>query len=258
MTLAELAETMARPALLGLAGKAIETRCRKELTSYFRALKPEIVALKLGEIVSTAAMKDSGRHTAMVRAQTIVRRHRDLLKSILATNMMAAMLIADKTNIFAEASSIVTPDTADTNTGPSAELGAAWADEHAATAIVGIDDTTVSLIADAVATGIEESLGVPGTARLIAQILDGMMDRATMIARTELNSAFSQAFLIKAEALGITYKRWILGPNPCEICAENADEGAIPLDGEFPSGDTAPPAHPNCACAVTGARPPEE
>ena len=145
---------MARPALLGLAGKAIETRCRKELTSYFRALKPEIVALKLGEIVSAAATKDSGRHTAMVRAQTTVRRHRDLLKSILVTNMTAAILIADKTNVFAEATTALPPDTVDTdtNTGPTAELAAAWAHQFAAQVVTGIDDTTVSLIADAVAT----------------------------------------------------------------------------------------------------------
>ena len=32
---------------------------------------------------------------------------------------------------------------------------------------------------------------------------------------------------------------------------------SIPVDDDFPSGDERPPAHPNCRCAVTGARAPE-
>lgn len=40
-----------------------------------------------------------------------------------------------------------------------------------------------------------------------------------------------------------------------EICSENEDEGPIGLDDDFPSGDDAPPGHPNCIPAgvlVTG------
>lgn len=261
--LADLIETMARPALLGLAGKTIEKRTRKELTSYFRALKLEILSLNPGNMLKMGMSGDLARHAAVLRLSVAVRRHRDLLKEVLATNMTAAMLVADKTHPFAEATSAIGTDTAaiDVATSITSQLAAAWAAENAAEAVTGIDETTINLIADAVVKGIEDNLGVEGTARLIASVLDDMAaygGRAYMIARTELNSAFSQAALMKLEALGIQYKRWILGPNPCEICEDNADEGVIGVDEEFPSGDMAPPAHPNCACAVTGARPPEE
>jgi len=258
--LSELIETMTRPALLGLAGKVIEKRARKELTSYFRALKPEIQALNLGQMAVAGTSVEIGRHAAMMRVSRIVRMHQDVLKGILATNMTAAMLIADKTHPFAEAldPNEVPLDTVDTSQPTvTAELAAAWADQNAAQAVIGIDQTTIDKIADAVATGIEEELGVQGTADLISALLDTMSeDRAFMIARTEMNAAFSQAALDKLEGLGILWKQWILGPNPCEICEENADASPIPFGQMFPSGDEAPPAHPNCACAVTGSRPP--
>jgi hypothetical protein len=49
----------------------------------------------------------------------------------------------------------------------------------------------------------------------------------------------------------------VLAPDPCEICIENDDAGAIPIDELFPSGDLRTPFHPNCRCAVVGARPEE-
>lgn len=36
----------------------------------------------------------------------------------------------------------------------------------------------------------------------------------------------------------------------CEICLDNEDEGPIPVEDEFSSGDYAPPAHPNCTCEL--------
>ncbi len=97
-----------------------------------------------------------------------------------------------------------------------------------------------------------------GTARLITAALDDMTTaRAQMIATTEMNAAMSEAAIQKMMRLGIAYKQWILGPNPCEICQGNEDAGAIEVDEEFPSGDERPPAHPNCECAVTGVRAPE-
>ena len=41
-------------------------------------------------------------------------------------------------------------------------------------------------------------------------------------------------------------KAWVTGSDPCDDCQENEDAGPIPVGDEFPSGDYAPPAHPNC------------
>jgi phosphohistidine phosphatase SixA len=45
-------------------------------------------------------------------------------------------------------------------------------------------------------------------------------------------------------------KQWVTDADPCEDCEDNADEGWIDADDEFPSGDDEPPAHPNCHCSL--------
>jgi hypothetical protein len=49
-----------------------------------------------------------------------------------------------------------------------------------------------------------------------------------------------------------TGKAWLTAHDDLveEICRDNEDAGAIPLEGDFPSGDDCPPAHPNCRCAL--------
>ena len=34
------------------------------------------------------------------------------------------------------------------------------------------------------------------------------------------------------------------------MCVENAEAGTIGIDENFPSGDEAPPYHPNCFCTL--------
>ena len=44
-------------------------------------------------------------------------------------------------------------------------------------------------------------------------------------------------------------RRWVTdGVNACDVCAGNAAAGYLPSNKAFPSGDTAPPAHPHCGC----------
>lgn len=74
--------------------------------------------------------------------------------------------------------------------------------------------------------------------------------RAAMIARTETASAHVEGQLITYKAAGVTRKKWLLGSEACETCQANADAGIIDFEEEFPSGDDAPPAHPNCTCDV--------
>ncbi len=91
--------------------------------------------------------------------------------------------------------------------------------------------------------------------------------RATAIARTEIANAtmngrnigyeklFTSGLLDRSQAA----KTWVPDQTGCcDLCAANADAGAIPFDQPFPSGDMFPPGHPNCECdeamdAPTGA-----
>jgi SPP1 gp7 family putative phage head morphogenesis protein len=79
--------------------------------------------------------------------------------------------------------------------------------------------------------------------------------RAEMIARTEMRLANGQGALGGLIAAGnVSKKVWITQEDDSvsEECEENADEGPIDIDDDFPSGDQTEPAHPNCRCTVTG------
>ncbi len=117
------------------------------------------------------------------------------------------------------------------------ERGVALAHKHKTRKRTG-KPKTIFLIADAVEQGIEENLGVDGTAQLIRQTLDDMTrSRSRVIASTEMNDAFSEAAMRKLGRLGVEYKQWITSPgNVCDECTENEDASPIPLDEDFPSG----------------------
>jgi hypothetical protein len=78
--------------------------------------------------------------------------------------------------------------------------------------------------------------------------------RAKTIARTEIARAQSLGTMDVWKSLGsVRTSRWDTSANPgvCDICEENASAGAVELGTEFPSGDIAPPAHPNCVVSGT-------
>ena len=74
-------------------------------------------------------------------------------------------------------------------------------------------------------------------------------DRALTIAQTEMSSAVSVASRELYEESGAELVEWIVA-DPCDLCQENADVSPIGIDDTFPSGDTEPPAHPNCVCDI--------
>jgi Phage Mu protein F like protein len=256
--LTELTEKLGRPGLLGLAGRRIEKRCRAELKAYFTHLVREIIGLHLERLVEHAT-KETAKHSVEISVANVLRHRTPLLKAILESNIAEAMLKADKIHHFAEADDL--SDEPDVEPFPamlSGDEAALYASVRAGELVSGINDTTQQLIASAVETGIEDSLGVDGTARLIRQVADAMtVRRSQMIASTEMNDAFSEAALRKLNRLGIEWKQWITATACCDECADNEDASPIPIDEDFPSGDPRPPAHPNCRCAVTGARAPE-
>lgn len=267
--LATFLEKAQRPGLLGLVGKTVQKRCTKDLKEYFSALGKRIVEMRFESLAEPGRdiSAEHARHAVAMRMHNLLRSRQPLLKALLHMNIVEAVTQANKMSVLAEADdsddddddSDIPGDTPITDyVGMTADQAATYAAQKVDSLITGLDQTSLDAIGDAVSTGITDRLGVPGTAKLIKNVVDGMSSyRAEMIASTEMNDAMSQAFLKKLVRNAIEYKQWILGPDPCEICEENAEEGAIPVDEDFPSGDDAPPAHPNCVCAVAGARAPE-
>lgn len=74
-------------------------------------------------------------------------------------------------------------------------------------------------------------------------------DRALTIAQTEMSSAVCVASRELYEESGAELIEWIVA-DPCDLCQENADVSPIGIGDVFPSGDTEPPAHPNCVCDI--------
>lgn len=256
-TLAEFLEKAQRPGLLGLVGKTVQKQCTRDLTDYFAALGKRIIEMRLESLAEPGReiSAEHARHAVGMRMHNLLRSRQPLLKALLHTNIVAAIEQANKMSVLAEADDEDTPPT--DYVGMTADQAAAYAAKQTDSLITGLDATTLEAIADAVSAGITEKLGVPGTAKLIKDVVDGMSTwRAEMIASTEMNDAMSQAFLGKLRRNAVEYKQWILGPNPCAECEENAEASPIPVDDDFPSGDDAPPAHPNCVCAVAGAKAP--
>jgi len=78
-------------------------------------------------------------------------------------------------------------------------------------------------------------------------------DRADMIARTEIAFSDVEGRLIGYKSSGVvTGKQSIMSDShdDDDDCDENAAAGVIPIDDDFPSGDSGPPYHPRCECDI--------
>lgn len=116
-----------------------------------------------------------------------------------------------------------------------------------------ITDSTREIVAAQVETAIEEGWSAD---RLATEIADGAAfdaARAEVVARTELALANANGAMIGYRDSGMVEgKVWLTAEDDLvsDDCQANADAGEIGLDENFPSGDDAPPAHPNCRCDV--------
>lgn len=118
-----------------------------------------------------------------------------------------------------------------------------------------IDQSTRDMLRTTIADGLAANRSVPEIADDIEGAYPFSRERADLIAHTEIRRANVEGSLEgarEAREIGVvTRKVWLLGQEPCDICLDNADEGPIDLDDDFPSGDSGPPAHPNCYCSLS-------
>jgi len=110
-----------------------------------------------------------------------------------------------------------------------------------------ITNTTVNDIGTALADSLEQGLSANQAAKLIKNKVASPA-RALTIAITEQNRAMSAASINRYKEMQIGQMEWEVS-DPCDICAKNANQ-VVPIGGTFNSGDTQPPAHPNCRCAL--------
>jgi len=112
--------------------------------------------------------------------------------------------------------------------------------------IQGINRTTLDRIGTRLANALAE--GLPPSEVDLSDFFDDS-ERALAIAQTEMSRAVATASRALYEESGVELVEWIVA-DPCDLCQENADVSPIRIDDTFPSGDTEPPAHPNCVCDI--------
>jgi hypothetical protein len=117
-----------------------------------------------------------------------------------------------------------------------------------------ITETTRESLRAIVTQALEDGSSTDDLSSLIRESYGFSDARAEMIARTELAFAHTQGNMDAWNDSGVVDgKESILADtHPIEDeCNENADAGVIPLNETFPSGDMAPPYHPNCLCSLS-------
>jgi SPP1 gp7 family putative phage head morphogenesis protein len=165
-------------------------------------------------------------------------------------------------------------DDADVNFGPRVT---AWAQDRAAE-MVGkkwvdgelvdnpnaewvISDSTRDMIQGMVASATDDGLTMDELADQLQESFAFSEDRAMMIARTETAMADSAGQMDAYVESGVVEgTEWSTSNDDLvsEICQANADAGVVMLGDLYPSGDTAPPAHPNCRCCLVAVLLPDE
>ena len=142
--------------------------------------------------------------------------------------------------------------------GPPISQAISWAEKHGAVLVTKMDEETKRRLAHAISRGIENKRGIPGLARDIRkEFADMTKYRSELIARTETAEALSQSSLDSMADMEIEGKEWVTSGSTYsqeDECGENEAEGVIPVGQAFGSGHHAPPAHPDCECAIAPAR----
>ena len=141
------------------------------------------------------------------------------------------------------------------NTALVNDLAAEYASKTAGDLITQLEDSTRNMLRSTVEAAINNGWSSTELADALAdsQAFDDV--RADRIASYELGSALEAGNLAGWQASGVvTGKQWVTAEDELvsDECQANADQGVIPLDAPFQSGDDAPLAHPYCRCSVVG------
>lgn len=108
--------------------------------------------------------------------------------------------------------------------------------------------TKLDRIGTVLGDSLQRGLSATETAKNINTVINDPQ-HALVIARTEMARSMSVASRDTYEKNNVEQVEWLVAEG-CEDCQENADASPIGIDETFPTGDSEPPAHPNCMCAI--------
>lgn len=204
-----------------------------------------------------AAIVELGRLDKLAKQQTISQADIDLIIQELNLEgwiALAGIITDDLGEIFKKAGieglDMVGIETDEKLTSQLDVRAAQWAADKS-TELMTLADSTREELRGVIADAVENGYGVDELSEAVEDSFAFSQSRAMTIARTELASAHIQGNMSGWKESGVVeQKQSILGSehDMDDICDDNADQGPIPLDEEFESGDIAPPYHPNCVC----------
>lgn len=135
---------------------------------------------------------------------------------------------------------------------------------YGATAIVGIDDTSLERLRTIITNAVEAGKSYDRLARDIrALFTDFSTTRAKLIATTELGNAYQEGNLIVARDLKasglVMQKKWLARDDgkADQHCLDNMAQDWIDVDEEFKSSALRPLDHPRCRCVLLYRRKPD-
>jgi hypothetical protein len=116
----------------------------------------------------------------------------------------------------------------------------------------GLNQTSIERLQDAIATAWDKGGSYNDIVSAITETFDDFSEtRAGLIAQTEAADAYNAGRRETALSLDYDEHSWETeSGDPCPVCEDNEAAGWIDIDNDFPSGDDAPTAHPNCQCVV--------
>jgi hypothetical protein len=141
----------------------------------------------------------------------------------------------------------------------------AWLEQRTTNQVAGISETSKGYINTVMTKAVDKGWSYDRTARELTARFEQFAvgapqehidSRAHLIAVTESASAYEQGtaqMIAEIMEAGVPMeKAWLdVGDERvCEICEGNADEGWIPAEASFSSGDSEPPSHPADRCTT--------
>ena len=114
--------------------------------------------------------------------------------------------------------------------------------------IKGLDEASLDRVGTRLADALERGLSGSELAKNLAEVFDNAK-RAMTVANTEMARAMSAATVDSYRDFGVQQIEW-RSLDTDDECLDNDEGGPINLGEAFPSGDTEPPAHPNCRCSL--------
>ena len=247
-------ESIRLPGIQSLVGIRLTQRLTRSLRFYFSELFREVRLVNLEVIftrfipdqsidVHPSVIDDAINMTRQTIEPTIQKLDAELRQAILPILRSGYALAEAQFSHEQEPRFVQEQDEFE---GPVNPLAIAFANEQSALLIQGLNRTSKKRISGAIARGLKDRLGVPGTARELRRVMNSMTRvRSKVIARTEMNRAMSNATFNQMGERGVIKKTIVLAPNPDQICITNKNAGSILRSDNFPSGQAYPPFHPN-------------